>query len=127
MPSDSHDELVSLGFVKHDSYACAVYALVWRDEVIYIGQTTNVFRRLTDHLRLGRHNFEFVYLLYCKQEELDRVEQHMIKHFQPKNNTSYKKIKLSDIGLGKIKSAISSNPLDNLPLHSPIRRRLSAE
>lgn len=81
---------------------CAVYALVWRREVVYVGQTRQPWVRLYAHasargrtrsIPAGPHRtvkagikFDQLFIRNCMLGELDGLELEMIAKYRPKYN-----------------------------------------
>src|SRR5687767_1064639 len=60
-----------------------VYHLIKDGTVVYVGQTTNVFRRIGSHCDKDFDAFEF---FPCSVAELDAVEQEHLKRLAPTLN-----------------------------------------
>ena len=83
------NELKALGF-KDLSYLMypGIYVLLLNGEIVYVGQTRNIFGRFNgpDH----RHrSYDKVYFVRCNPAELDRVEALMILKLKPKERQTY--------------------------------------
>jgi hypothetical protein len=80
---------------------CAVYALVHRREVVYVGQTRQPWIRLYAHVnargkagqlkagyRTVKHGVKFdqLFIRSCMLAELDQLELDMIAKYRPKHN-----------------------------------------
>ena len=79
----------------------AVYALVRRGEVVYVGQSVEPIARVYTH-RSGWHRkvkiiagrvkkvkgivFDAIWLMSCSQSQLDSLEVEMIRKYQPRHN-----------------------------------------
>lgn len=63
-----------------------VYFLLHRDEVVYVGQSGSILRRVGEHLSDRQKRFDSVAFISC--EPLNRLwlEDLYIKHFQPRYN-----------------------------------------
>jgi len=60
-----------------------VYFLVKKREVVYIGQSLNLLRRLAQH---GEKDFDEVYYLPVSESEMITTEKVLIRDFNPKLN-----------------------------------------
>lgn len=87
----------------------AVYVLMWKGKVVYVGQSTNIANRLSVHwanmrrVRRGKRpynsgrvidfavQFDEVHVKFVDQRWLDREEQALIDRFAPKYNTLLKR------------------------------------
>lgn len=72
----------------------AVYFLIQRSKVVYVGQSADVHVRLGDHARnngYGR-DFDRFAVLPCEPELRLGIESHYIKLFKPKYNTHGKPV-----------------------------------
>lgn len=90
------DGFVDCSVVMH----CAVYALVRKGTVVYVGQSRSAHARLSTHCRMRRRRapkegsknatsgiaFDEVWVRPCTLGELDILEAAMIKKHQPKHN-----------------------------------------
>lgn len=59
---------------------CLIYFLIKNGEVVYVGQTKNGLYRPFSHYD---KDFDKVYVLSCKEEGLDIVEDYYILKYQP--------------------------------------------
>lgn len=79
-----------------------VYALLYRRQVVYIGQSTLMLTRLYQHRNNYLRNrqgktvagtpakailFDDIMIYPCPREDLDRIERALIKNHNPKYNT----------------------------------------
>jgi len=72
-----------------DAVKIGVYFLLDEDEIVYIGQSTNIYRRLSSHLSLKKFKFtKFAYLEF-PINLLSNEEVKYIKKFKPKYNTNF--------------------------------------
>lgn len=62
-----------------------VYFLVDGQQVVYVGQTTNLAARVRDHLRDGKQ-YRRVLFVSVAREQMDSVELHWITKLDPKYN-----------------------------------------
>jgi hypothetical protein len=60
-----------------------VYFLVWNDEVVYVGQSVNVYSRITHH---SSKEFDKYAYIPCHEDALDRLESLYIHCFRPRLN-----------------------------------------
>jgi len=67
-----------------------VYFLIYKNKVVYIGQTQNFEHRLSSHK--GKKNFDSCRFIPCDKEKLLMYESRWILRFQPEYNIR-KKIK----------------------------------
>ena len=121
----------------------AVYALVYRGVVVYIGKSMMPVSRIYFHrnqrhkyvkghrISLGVIAFDELWLRPCSLSTLDRTEDEMIKTFQPKHNKTlkngnskkiveYEKIDFNDI-LSKI---VAIEPRTHPCMTGKINRRI---
>jgi hypothetical protein len=64
---------------------CGIYFLIQDDEIVYIGQSIHIPNRLHSHQKKNRQ-FERVFFVECKEEDLDEIERQYIRKFSPKLN-----------------------------------------
>ncbi len=92
-------------FDVSDLLRSGIYALTWRGEVVYVGQTVRLFQRLYAHamgrlkrkVTMGRKTikgstFDGILILPCAESDLDRLEAEFIQKYQPRYNVVGKKI-----------------------------------
>lgn len=70
-------------------YPPGVYFLCNGDEVVYVGQSINIFGRLVEHRQ--NKNFDRIYILPIPEHELNAVEGALIRILKPKYNRSNKR------------------------------------
>ena len=68
---------------------CGVYFLLWENEIIYIGQSTNIIQRICSHVTEGKKGFDRVLYLPCPQGLLDHYERQLIRHIRPCHNRQH--------------------------------------
>jgi len=76
-----------------------IYALINNDEIVYIGQSTNILLRISNHLTSNKvfDSWSIVENLgtYTTSKEVNRLEEKYIRKFLPKynkmHNTEYQK------------------------------------
>ncbi len=66
-----------------------VYALIHKDEVVYIGQSTHIMGRLNQHIQSSKvfDHYAVVEWVDAGQSYLDKRESEYIKALRPKYNT----------------------------------------
>lgn len=69
--------------ISWDGYP-GVYFLLSGDEIIYVGQSRNVYARVHDHRRTVQ--FDRWAFIACDNDQLLELEKHYIDVFQPKLN-----------------------------------------
>lgn len=67
---------------------CGVYFLIEGQDVVYVGQSADVVRRVNEHLDRGRKKFDAAMYLTCSLGELDELEEHFIKALKPRYNNT---------------------------------------
>jgi hypothetical protein len=122
---------------------CAVYALLKKGTVVYIGQSRTPYKRLNAHAsfrgksvpgkfvtqnfcywsrRIG-YQFDEVWVRPCVIDEVDAVEREMIRKYRPKHNVRHNE------GIPEELKAIVSEIISAMPRPPPrpalnIRRRI---
>lgn len=76
-----------LGFVRDTPSFSGIYFLFDGDEIVYVGQSKNVWKRLAQHSKDKLFNGYTV--LSCDPASLDDIEKHYIKEFSPKYNQQH--------------------------------------
>jgi hypothetical protein len=64
---------------------CGIYFLIKDNEIVYVGQSIHIPRRLKTHKR-DQKSFDKVFFVECKRKELDCLERKYIRKFVPKLN-----------------------------------------
>lgn len=65
---------------------CGIYFLVEDTEIVYIGQSVDVFTRVLTHRREGHKSFDKCCWVPVPRDELDAVESALIALFKPRHN-----------------------------------------
>ena len=96
--------------------ASGVYFLVDVDEVVYVGQSVNVYARIPQH-----HDKHFDRYLYipCKHELLNALESLYIHCFQPKLNFNSDGTLCSPLTLTKLLEEVSKHDIALPTLSNP--------
>lgn len=76
-----YDVIVSAS--KSDVSICGIYFLIKNSEIIYIGQSVNIFSRLQGH---KSKDYDSVAFIPCPKSQLDILETLYILHYEPKLN-----------------------------------------
>jgi len=79
------DEISSLLRQFDINHPSCVYFLCYEDEVVYVGQSTDLNIRSADHLS-GAKIFDSIHYIPVALSELNRVEREFITLFNPKYN-----------------------------------------
>ena len=70
-----------------DEMMSACYALILGEEVVYVGKSTNVMKRLGEHLRLRKaYNFDRIRIYYTSADNLGLLERSLIARLRPRLN-----------------------------------------
>lgn len=78
---DEDDILLLAGIRKK---RCGIYFLIKGEEIVYVGQSTNIFYRVGQHE--GVKDFDTFTYLECDKEHLDLLEARYITKIKPKYN-----------------------------------------
>jgi|SRR6185369_4756615 len=65
------------------SNASGIYFLLAGGRVMYVGQSTNLWRRIEDHKKIGFRGFDSYAFLPCSAADLGTLEARYIDKFQP--------------------------------------------
>ena len=71
--------------IVHDGQ-CFVYKLLEDNEVVYVGQTSNIFSRIYQHQIDKNKEFNSVEVIECAKHDVDEMEFAYICRFSPKLN-----------------------------------------
>lgn len=93
MPLYTHEEIASTALPAEE---CAgIYFLVRGNKVVYVGQSTNVYKRLGDHFSDKYKNFDRIAIIHCDVNELNYWESRYIKAMRPEHNGTRWRTRLS--------------------------------
>lgn len=74
-----------------DIRICGIYFLMLKGEVVYVGQSVNVYGRIESHLPSSRKTptkqFDGVRVLPCDESMLNELEHRFIAMFRPAQNS----------------------------------------
>lgn len=117
---------------------CGVYLLLYKGEVVYVGQSTKLHARIGGHIgtkgkrprqmlsprALPTIRFDQVLAMPCMLSDLDRIETELIKKYLPKYNTE-KKPKPPPMPLDLLLQMMPASylPSNPEPRESAFRRR----
>jgi excinuclease UvrABC nuclease subunit len=76
----------------------AIYVLYQGAEVVYVGQSSNVFSRLATHKKEAKKEFDSFRILYCRHNRMTYWERRLIKKYEPKYNISQNRRKAKELG-----------------------------
>jgi len=81
--------------LKNDYRISGIYFLIHKNKIVYIGRTTHLFSRVTQH----QIKWDSVRIIQCSYKECSKYEKRWIKKFMPKYNKngwgSFKKLKIA--------------------------------
>ena len=67
----------------------SVYILYFHDEVVYVGQSTNPYQRMSQHMRDKR--FTHIRVMTCKRTRMSHWEKRLIQFYRPRYNVTHNK------------------------------------
>jgi excinuclease UvrABC nuclease subunit len=111
-----------------------VYLLVWKDEVVYAGQSAKLSARISTHISqkgkprsslLGRRalptmRFDRIFFMPCNASDMLRIESELIAKYQPRYNI--RKISVPTMSLDML---VDMMPVTCLPAQNPEPPRAS--
>jgi len=71
---------------------CGVYFLIEGQDVVYVGQSADVVRRVNEHIDRGLKKFDSAMYLPCSLGELDELEEHFINALKPRYNSTRRRM-----------------------------------
>ena len=77
---------VAIKAAKIEKNSCGVYFLVSKGVVVYVGQSTALYGRIQTYLDERKKEFDSVFVVNCKAERLDELENAYIRMFLPTYN-----------------------------------------
>ena len=77
-------EMYDLSYLVGDQ--CGVYIFMNGDECVYIGQSKSVFKRISDHMRVGILKVDGLLVQFCEEHELLALEYELILKHRPTRN-----------------------------------------
>lgn len=107
-------ELHDLSYLVTDR--CGVYIFLQGDECVYVGQSKSVFKRVTDHIRIGTFVADRLLVQYCEEHELLALEYDTIIKYQPTRNKQCRNPRLPDIKIDLAKLRAKLNPPPSISL-----------
>jgi predicted GIY-YIG superfamily endonuclease len=69
---------------------CGIYFLIKGKEIVYVGQSIHIPRRLKEH-RKGK-DFNRIFFIKCRPGDLDDLEKYYIREFVPRLNKQLNKL-----------------------------------
>lgn len=88
--------LLEAGFITRRAMSfdriVGVYFLLQDDEIVYVGQSTNIMTRLSNHKFEATKLFSRVFVMECPEAHLDRLERLYIDKFKPRYNSAMPKV-----------------------------------
>src|SRR5262245_63824738 len=92
------DQMLDAGWLLRP----CVYLLLWKESVVYVGQSRKPLSRLYTHASAARGakgpawlrnravKFDGLRIVPCVAEDLSAVEQRLIDEYRPRHNTRHK-------------------------------------
>lgn len=125
--------------LPHATAPSAVYLLLWKGQVVYVGQSVAVYSRIADHrsamnraLRRKRQSinngsirlvlFDKVLVRFCSQADLDRLEFEYIQRYDPPGNVQLKREEIYDTNIDLAALGIKWTSKKSSTDSSPMRR-----
>jgi hypothetical protein len=93
--SIKHGHVDARGLLEHETisrkallydHVCGVYFLLLGENIVYVGQSTNVLTRISSHQLEGAKIFDRIFVVECRQAELCHLEALYIDKFKPRYN-----------------------------------------
>ena len=81
-------ELISDSVEVKREKVSGIYFLIDRGEIVYIGQSTDLQKRISHHVFSEKKRFSHYFTIPVPEEDLDRVEADYIWKFTPRYNKS---------------------------------------
>jgi hypothetical protein len=78
------DEIVAAAIQR--TAVCGVYFLIDLGQVVYVGQSENLHKRLSDHIRQKEKQFDSFHFVECHPALINELEHSYIASLQPKYN-----------------------------------------
>lgn len=90
MELKSHDEIINLKTNRVPIIKGVYFLINDTENIIYIGKSVDCYRRVKTHQNQNRKHFTFYTIIECKDhEDLDELEIHYIKKFNPYYNKAH--------------------------------------
>ena len=81
------DILENSSIYIHDGFRyCGIYFLIEDNEIVYIGKSIDVKKRLKQHADYSEKLFNRIFFVQCDKNELNKLEAYYILKFRPKYN-----------------------------------------
>lgn len=75
-----------IGFKNKGHY---IYFLIWMNEIIYVGKTSGIGRRVVAHKNPKIMQWSLLRIMECPKDKLDHYERRWINKFKPIENRCF--------------------------------------
>ena len=99
-------EVPGIKTLENSRLLCGVYFLFILDELVYVGQSTNIRSRIAAHQQENKINFDSVFYIEVDEDKLIQVEKGYIVKYDPKYNQTH----IFERELIKIRRILNKDP-----------------
>lgn len=97
-------EIMQISKPKKELFKPGIYFLIRKDEIVYVGRSSSIARRILQHHAKRRIEFDRYAYLIWKPEEIAELERHFIWKFVPRCNTAM--LQVSQEALEEIRAGV---------------------
>lgn len=87
---------------------CGIYFLYHKNELVYVGQSTNCISRILAHERDSDKEFDVYEIAECKESDLNILELFYIEKYSPKYNVNHVGVEADNLNKNVLKILISA-------------------
>ena len=99
-------EVPGIKTLENSRVLCGVYFFFILDELVYVGQSTNIRKRIAAHQLENKINFDSVFYIEVDEDKLIQVEKGYIVKYDPKYNQTH----IFERELIKIRRILNKDP-----------------
>lgn len=88
MQAPTDKEINALEKFDAENIICGIYMLFFEGQIVYIGQSINIFSRVSRHTQEGKKRFDKFSFFKCERQFLDGIESELIHRYSPKYNST---------------------------------------
>ena len=82
----SREQIVSEAYANDVISGCAVYFLIKKKVIVYVGQSQSVLYRIRTHMAQGEKDFDSFSYINVPEKDVNDIEMQYIKEFNPVYN-----------------------------------------
>lgn len=87
-----------------------IYFLIFEEEIVYVGMSTSIVRRISDHIQQGRIKFDSCFFVTYPVSDLEEMEIRYINRFRPLYNRHVRNARPKDLSIQVIGEKVIRPP-----------------